>query len=45
MLLNDVFERFAQDSPVPGHGSGPLLENTLSPHPVDELFENVSEGQ
>ena len=44
MLLNDVFERFAQDSPVPVMVRG-LLENTLSPQFLDELFENVAERQ
>jgi IS4 transposase len=44
MLLNDVFERFAQDSPVPVMVRA-LLENTLSPQSVDELFENVAERQ
>ena len=42
--LNDVFERFAQDSPVPVMVRA-LLENTLSPQSVDELFENVAERQ
>ena len=42
MLLNDVFERFAQDSPVSVMVRG-LLENTLSPRFLDELFENVAE--
>ena len=44
MLLNDVFERFAQDSPVAVMVRG-LLENTLAPRFLDELFESVSERQ
>ena len=44
MLLNDVFERFAQNSPVPVMVRA-LLENTLSPQSVDELFENLAERQ
>jgi IS4 transposase len=44
MLLNDVFERFAQDSPVSVMVRG-LLENTLSPQFVDDLFEKASERQ
>jgi hypothetical protein len=44
MLLNDVFERFAQDCPVPVMVRA-LLENTLTPQSVDELFENVAERQ
>lgn len=44
MLLNDVFERFAQDSPVSVMVRG-LLENTLSPRFLDELFENMAELQ
>ena len=44
MLLNDVFERFAQDSPVAVMVRG-LLENTLAPRYLDELFESVSERQ
>jgi len=44
MLLNDVFERFVQDSPVSVMVRG-LLENTLSPRFLDELFANASELQ
>ena len=44
MLLNDVFERFVQDSPVSVMVRG-LLENTLSPRFLDELFEDVAELQ
>ena len=44
MLLNDVFERFVQDSPVSVMVRG-LLENTLSPRFLDELFANAAELQ
>jgi IS4 transposase len=44
MLLNDVFERFAQDCPVPVMVRG-LLENTLSPLFLDELFDSAAESQ
>ncbi len=44
MLLNDVFERFVQDCPVPVMVRG-LLENTLSPRFVDELFEKTADLQ
>lgn len=44
MLLNDVFERFVQDCPIPVMARG-LLENTLSPRFVDELFENTADLQ
>ena len=44
MLLNDVFERFAQDSPVPVMVRA-LLENTRSQQSVDYFFENVDERQ
>src|SRR5450759_1018469 len=44
MLLGEVFERFAQDCPLPVMVRG-LLENTLTPRCVDELFENVADRQ
>jgi IS4 transposase len=44
MLLGEVFERFAQGCPLPVMVRG-LLENTLTPRSVDELFENVAERQ
>ncbi len=44
MLLGDIFERFVQDCPLPVMVRG-LLENTLTPRSVDELFENVAERQ
>lgn len=44
MLLGDVFERFVVDSPLPVMVRG-LLENTLSPRFVDDLFENTAEQQ
>ena len=44
MILGEVFERFAQDSPlsVMAHG---VLENALSPRVVDQLFEDVAVRQ
>lgn len=44
MILSDVFERFAQDSPLSVMAQG-VLENALSPRIVDQLFEDVSERQ
>jgi IS4 transposase len=44
MILNDVFERFARDSPLPVMAQG-VLENALSPRVVDQLFEEVAERQ
>jgi hypothetical protein len=44
MLLGDIFERFARDCPLPVMVRG-LLENTLTPRSVDELFEDVAERQ
>jgi IS4 transposase len=44
MILGDVFERFAQDSPLSVMAQG-LMENALSPSLVDQLFEDVAEKQ
>jgi IS4 transposase len=44
MILGDVFERFVQDSPLSVMAQG-VLENTLSPTVVDQLFEDVAEHQ
>jgi hypothetical protein len=44
MLLNGVFERFVQQSPVAVMVRG-LLENTLTPASVDALFEAHAENQ
>jgi IS4 transposase len=44
MILGDVFERFAQDSPLSVMARG-LMENALSPSLVDQLFEDVAERQ
>jgi hypothetical protein len=44
MLLSDVFERFAQDSPLSVMAQG-VLENALNPQVVDQLFEDVAERQ
>ncbi len=38
MILGDVFERFAQDSPLSVMARG-VLENALNPQVVDTLFE------
>lgn len=44
MLLNGVFERFVQKSPVAVMVQG-LLENVLTPASVDALFEQHAENQ
>jgi hypothetical protein len=44
MILSDIFERFAQESPVTVMTQA-LLENALSPSAVDRLFEDVAERQ
>jgi IS4 transposase len=44
MILRDVFERFAQDSPLSVMAQG-VMENALSPTVVDQLFEDVAERQ
>ena len=44
MILGDVFERFAQDSPLSVMAQG-VMENALSPQVVDQLFEDVAERQ
>jgi IS4 transposase len=44
MLLNSVFERFVQDSPIAVMVRG-LLEHTLTPASVDALFEQCAESQ
>src|SRR4051812_4632544 len=44
MLLGDVFERFAQDSPLSVMARG-VMENALGPKLVDELFEHVADKQ
>ncbi len=44
MILSDVFERFAQDSPLSVMAQG-VLENALNPQVVDQLFEDVAERQ
>jgi IS4 transposase len=44
MILGEVFERFAQDSPLSVMAQG-VLENALSPRVVDQLFEDVAERQ
>src|SRR3954465_12201117 len=44
MILGDVFERFAQDSPLSVMARG-LMENALGPKLVDALFEDVADKQ
>jgi IS4 transposase len=44
MILSDIFERFARDSPLSVMAQG-VLENALSPRIVDQLFEDVAERQ
>ena len=44
MILSDVFERFAQDSPLTVMARG-LLENALNPTALDQLFEDVADQQ
>jgi hypothetical protein len=44
MILNDVFERFVEDSPVSVMARA-VLENALAPAAVDSLFEDVAERQ
>jgi hypothetical protein len=43
-ILDEVFERFAQDSPVAVMARA-ALENALSPQAIDGLFEQVTERQ
>src|SRR5512135_1237640 len=42
MILSDVFERFAQDSPLSVMAQG-ILENALNPQILDQLFDDVAE--
>jgi IS4 transposase len=44
MILGDVFERFAQNSPLSVMGRG-VMENALSPTVIDQLFDDVAERQ
>ncbi len=44
MLLNEVFERFVEESPVSVMARA-VLENALAPSAVDILFEDVAERQ
>ena len=44
MLLNTVFDRFVQESPVAVMVRG-LLEHVLTPASVDALFEQHAESQ
>ena len=45
MLLNDVFERFAQGDYTLAHGSGPRWNTHFSPRFLDEFFEKAAERQ
>jgi IS4 transposase len=44
MILGDVFERFARDSPLSVMARA-VIENALNPTLVDQLFEDVAERQ
>jgi IS4 transposase len=44
MILGDVFDRFAQDSPLTVMAQG-ILENALDPTALDQLFEDAAERQ
>lgn len=44
MILNDVFERFVEESPVSVMARA-VLENALAPSAVDSPFEDVAERQ
>src|SRR4051795_6953206 len=44
MILGDVFERFAQDSPLSVMARG-VMENALNPTLVDRLFQDVADKQ
>lgn len=44
MILSDVFDRFAQDSPLTVMAQG-ILENALDPTALDQLFEDAAEQQ
>ena len=38
MILSDVFERFAQDSPLSVMAQG-VMKNAMNPQLLDQLFE------
>jgi IS4 transposase len=44
MILGDVFERFAQDSPLSVMARG-VIENALNPQILDALFDDVADKQ
>jgi IS4 transposase len=44
MILNEVFERFAQDAPLSVMAQG-IMENALNPQILDQLFEDVAQKQ
>jgi hypothetical protein len=44
MVLDDIFERFAEQSPITVMARA-SLEHALAPQAIDELFERVSERQ
>ena len=43
MVLDDIFERFAQQSPVTVMARA-ALEHALSPQAIDALFERTASG-
>src|SRR4029079_6866723 len=44
MILSEVFERFAEESPITVMARA-ALENALPPSAIDALFEDVAERQ
>ena len=44
MILGDVFERFAQETPLSVMARG-VMENALNPQVLDTLFEDVADKQ
>jgi IS4 transposase len=44
MILNDIFERFSQDSPLSVMAQG-VMKNALNPQILDELFEGAARKQ
>jgi IS4 transposase len=44
MVLNEVFERFFQDSPLSVMAQG-IMENAMNPRILDDLFEDVAQRQ
>jgi Transposase DDE domain len=44
MVLNEVFDRFFQDSPLSVMAQG-IMENAMNPRILDDLFEDVAQRQ